>query len=74
MSIFAPEDYALIMGRLAGPVLVASAVAPLLGALLIQHYGAAAMLWVLMMGAVVPVAAAVILYWDILRDRQIHSL
>jgi MFS family permease len=74
LSIFAPEDYALIMGRLAGPVLVASAVAPLLGALLIQHYGAVAMLSVLMMGAVVPVAAAVVLYWDIMRDRQIHSL
>ncbi len=70
LAIFDPQDYARIMGRLARPTQLASAVAPLLGAMLIQAYGPHAMLTALMLGSLVPVAAAMVLLVDLTRGRR----
>jgi len=74
LAVFEPQDYARIMGHLARPMLIASAAAPMLGAMLIQGLGPHAMLWALMLGAMVPVAAAVILALDLARRNRIPAL
>ena len=61
LVLFGPETYALIMGRLATPALLAAAIAPLLGAAMIEHLGPAQTLQILAVVAVVPVGAALIL-------------
>jgi hypothetical protein len=42
LTLFGPEGYAVLMGRLAMPSLIAQALAPSAGALLLQRYGAQA--------------------------------
>ncbi|MFC2968118.1 MFS transporter [Acidimangrovimonas pyrenivorans] len=74
LAIFDPQDYARIMGRLARPMLLASAVAPLLGALLIQAYGPHAMLTALVLGALVPLGAAILLLLDLNRGGNRYAL
>jgi len=44
LALFGPAGYATLMGRLALPILVAQALAPTFGALLLEHAGAAALL------------------------------
>ena len=40
LTLFGPQGYAVLMGRLAMPSLIAQALAPSAGALLLQRYGA----------------------------------
>jgi hypothetical protein len=47
LALFEPQGYAVLMGRLAMPSLIAQALAPSAGALLLQRYGAQATLTVL---------------------------
>ena len=47
LALFGPERYATLVGRLAFPSLLAQALAPSAGALLIEHYGADATMAVL---------------------------
>jgi hypothetical protein len=58
MALFGPDDYAVIMGRIARPALLASATAPLLGTWLIARAGAVGTLWVLALAATIPLAVA----------------
>jgi predicted MFS family arabinose efflux permease len=44
LTLFGPQGYAVLMGRLAMPSLIAQALAPSAGALLLQRYGAQATL------------------------------
>lgn len=44
LTLFGPQGYAVLMGRLAMPSLIAQALAPSAGALLLQRYGAQAAL------------------------------
>lgn len=74
LAIFDPGDYARIMGRLARPTQIASGVAPLLGAFLIQAYGPHAILVALMLGALVPLAAAIVLLLDLGRGTDGYAL
>jgi hypothetical protein len=59
LALFGPEDYATLMGRLAFPSLLAQAVSPSLGAILLDGYGADVTLMVLFTLAILTVAAAV---------------
>jgi len=52
LALFGPHDYARTMGRLATPMLIAAAVAPLPGAYLIAEFGPRGTLLVLALGAV----------------------
>lgn len=61
LVLFGPNTYALVMGRLATPALLAAAVAPLLGAAMIERLGPTLTLEILAVVAVVPVGAALIL-------------
>lgn len=70
LALFDPEDYPRIIGLLARPMLIASAVAPLLGALLIQSLGPQAMLTVLAWGALIPLVAALVLALDLSRRNH----
>jgi len=69
LAIFGPHDYARIMGRLATPMLISGALAPIPGALLIEHYGPHATLMVLVGLALVPCAAATVLWLDLAKER-----
>ena len=62
LAIFGPERYAIWVGRLAAPALIAGAVSPALGALLLDHAGLAQTLYVLEALAVANVAVAVLLW------------
>ncbi|WP_102107244.1 MFS transporter [Oceaniglobus roseus] len=58
MEVFGPDAYPRVMGRLATPVLLASAAAPLLGAVLIVRLGAGGAQVLLACAALVPPCAA----------------
>jgi hypothetical protein len=47
LALFGPGGYATVIGRLAMPSLVAQAVAPFLGAFLLERGGSALLLWLL---------------------------
>lgn len=70
LAVFDAGDYARIMGHLARPMLIASAAAPMLGAMLIQGLGPHAMLWALMLGALVPVGATIVLALDLAKRNR----
>lgn len=53
LVLFGPARYPVLVGRLARPGLVAQAAAPALGAVLLTHAGADALLWVLLGLAIV---------------------
>lgn len=61
LALFGPDTYAIVMGRLATPALLAGAVAPLLGAALIDRLGADLTMQLLAVLALVPVGAALLL-------------
>jgi MFS family permease len=61
MAIFGPETYAIQMGRLARPALIAQAVAPTFGAFLMQRLGVEATLGLLVAAALTALAFAIAL-------------
>jgi hypothetical protein len=61
MAIFGPETYAVQVGRLARPALIAQAVAPTFGAFLMQQWGVVATLNILAAIALTALAFAIIL-------------
>jgi hypothetical protein len=62
LAIFGPERYAVWVGRLAGPALVAGAVSPALAAILLERAGPDATLWVLEALALANVGVALALW------------
>lgn len=70
LSLFGPRDYARIMGRLATPILIASAAAPLIGGVLIARIGPQGLLDVLSAAAALPLLAALILLRTVIRDTR----
>ena len=66
MAFFGPEDYPVIMGRIARPALIASASAPLLGTWLIEAAGPVGTLWVLAVTALLPAGISA---WFVMRFR-----
>jgi MFS family permease len=62
LAIFDPNGYAAIMGSIAMPSLIAQAIAPWLGAILIEHGGSELALGVLVAAATVNVALVAILF------------
>jgi hypothetical protein len=62
LSLFGAEGYALLMGRLATPALIAQALAPSAGALLMEHAGAHATLEALALLALANLGAVALLW------------
>jgi MFS family permease len=58
LALFGPHDYAVLMGRLGLPSLIAQAISPSLGAFLIDLYGVKITLTVLLTTALLALAAA----------------
>lgn len=73
LTLFGPETYAETMGRLARPMLLASAVAPFVGALLIETAGPAKTMTILVALAIVPCIATGVLYIDVKRNRHVFE-
>lgn len=73
LALFGPGFYARTMGRLATPMLLASAAAPTAGGLLIQWLGPAGTLSVLTAAASVPCVAALVLAASVWRRRTVAS-
>lgn len=69
LTLFGPDCYAQTMGRLATPMLLASAAAPTVGALLIEAFGAGGTLAILAAAATVPTIAALVLATQLHRRR-----
>ena len=65
LVLFGPDAYAVVMGRLAAPALLAAAVAPVLGAAMIDRLGPVHTMQVLAGLALVPVGSALILVRDV---------
>jgi len=61
LALFGAGGYASLMGRLAFPMLVAQAAAPLVGAVLLQHWGADGILAALFWLAVATLASGALL-------------
>lgn len=66
LALFGAEGYAVLIGRLAFPALIAQAAAPSAGAVLLAHGGSGAMLWVLLGAAVVNIAVTLAI-WPLMR-------
>jgi Major Facilitator Superfamily len=69
LAVFGPERYAVWVGRLASPALIAGAVSPTLAAGLIDLAGTGVTLYVLEALAIVNIGA-VLLLWSLLRSRN----
>jgi MFS family permease len=69
LAVFGPADYALVMGRIARPVLLAQAVTPLAGAWLQQYWGAKAALGVMCALAVLNIVLVAVLLPRVLQVR-----
>ncbi|KZM49375.1 MFS transporter [Labrenzia sp. OB1] len=67
---FGAEDYPRMMGRLAMPMLIAAAVAPLIGSVLIDRFGTQGTLLTLTFASIVPCLAAAILWLDLAKSRH----
>lgn len=74
LTLFGPVHYAPMMGRLARPMLISGAAAPVVGALLIERAGAAGTLAVLSLAAVVPCVAALVLAAWLRRQGRPYAL
>jgi MFS family permease len=61
LALFGPEGYAILMGRLGLPTLLATAVSPSIGAFLLDRFGTQATLAILCGAAVVNIALALLL-------------
>lgn len=68
LALFGPEGYAILMGRLGLPTLLATAVSPSIGAFLLDRFGTNATLAILCGAAVVNIALALLLV-PIARQR-----
>lgn len=73
LSLFGPERYASIIGRLARPSLIAQAAAPMIGAILISTLGYDALLHVIAVLATLNVLIAGVL-WQLVRQRPLGSV
>jgi hypothetical protein len=62
LALFGPQRYPILMGRLAFPSLIAQALAPLAGALVIDRFGVDAGIATLTAAAVVNVALVCVLF------------
>jgi hypothetical protein len=62
LALFGATGYASAMGRLAMPSLIAQAVSPILGALLMTRFGANAMLAILLAAAILAIMTATALF------------
>ena len=69
LAIFGHDRYAVIMGRIASPSLIAQAAAPSLGAILMQHYGVGVTLGTLFAASTVNVAVVITLFGLLNRLR-----
>lgn len=67
LALFKPEQYPALIGRLARPSLLAQAVAPILGGILISEWGSYATLWMIAVLGAVNVALAALIF---IRFRQ----
>jgi predicted MFS family arabinose efflux permease len=61
LALFGPTGYAAVMGRLAMPSFIGQAIAPALGGVLIERFGASATMALLFAGAVATIVPAVML-------------
>jgi predicted MFS family arabinose efflux permease len=61
LALFGQAGYAAVMGRLARPAFIGQAVAPALGGVLIEHFGASATMALLFAAAVVTIVPSVLL-------------
>ena len=68
LAVFGPQHFALWVGRLAGPALVAGALSPIVGAVLLDRLGPSATLAVLAGAALANVGIALLL-WAAARRR-----
>lgn len=68
LAIFGPDDYPRIMGRLATPILLASATGPIIGAAILGAFGAEGTLLTLALMSLIPLALAVALHLRLRRD------
>lgn len=73
LTLFGPRGYAVLMGRLAMPSLIAQALAPSAGALLLQHYGARATLAALACLALLNLVGVAAL-WVLARPRAAQGV
>lgn len=71
LALFGPDRYAQTMGRLAMPMLFASAAAPTLGAFLLERFGPGGTLSALAAVSVVPCIATVVLAASVRRERSV---
>ena len=69
LALFGREGYAIMMGRLAMPTLIAQAASPFLGALLLERFGPAFTLATLTAAAVVNIVLVVMLVPHALRRK-----
>ena len=63
LAIFGPERYAVWVGRLAAPALIAGALSPTIGAVLLDRLGASGTLWIMAAMAVVNIGIALWLWF-----------
>ncbi|WP_205756183.1 MFS transporter [Labrenzia sp. 011] len=70
LAAFGAEDYPYMMGRLAMPMLIAAAVAPLIGSVLMDRFGTQGTLLALTLASIIPCLAAAILWLDLAKDWQ----
>jgi hypothetical protein len=70
LALFGPDGYAVLMGRLAAPSLIAQAAAPTIGAVLISRLGAESLLGFLGVLAVLNLCAVLCLSWLIASARR----
>ena len=74
LTLFGSDRYAQTMGRLAMPMLFAAAAAPMIGAFLIEAFGADGTLAILSAMAAVPCVAALVLAASVHRQRRIPAV
>jgi len=73
LALFGAADYAPIMGRLARPSLIAQAIAPSIGAILIERLGAESTLAVVLAAALFNVALTLLLFAISAPVRRRHG-
>ncbi len=71
LTLFGPNDYAPIMGKLARPSLFAQAAAPSVGAILIEYLGSSSALGVVVLAAITNTVMALVLYRTISVARTV---
>ncbi|MBD3756484.1 MAG: MFS transporter, partial [Gammaproteobacteria bacterium] len=70
LALFGARDYPVIMGRLATPMLIAAAAAPMSGSILFEWFGSYGTLLVLTLFAAIPCVAAIILWLDLTKHQD----